>query len=128
MFYERFVELCDENKISQSAAVQKIGLNRAAINKWKKGSIPQGATVSKLAELFGVTADYLLGNVNEPFFYLDNERILREINGDGGASKDILDELDVAFMGDYSELTEENKATLRDMARLMLKNQGGGKE
>lgn len=113
MFYERFTELCAKNGFSQAAAVQAIGLNRAAISKWKKGSLPQGSTVSKLAELFGVSVDYLLG-------------------GPGGSAAapqpDILDELDVAFLGDYGELTEENKATLRDMARLMLKNQGGGKE
>ena len=80
MFYERFAELCAENQKSQAFVVQSIGLNRAAIAKWKKGSIPNGDTVRKLAEFFGVSTDYLLGNVNEPFFYLDNKRILNEIN------------------------------------------------
>ena len=80
MFYERLSELCAENQKSQAFVVQSIGLNRAAIAKWKKGSIPNGDTVRKLAEFFGVSTDYLLGNVNEPFFYLDNKRILNEIN------------------------------------------------
>ena len=65
MFYERFAELCAQKGLSQAAAVQTIGLNRAAISKWKKGSLPQGSTVSKLAELFGVSVDYLLGGPNE---------------------------------------------------------------
>ena len=81
MFYERFAELCAENQKSQAFVVQSIGLNRAAIAKWKKGSIPNGDTVRKLAEFFGVSTDYLLGNVNEPFFYLDNKRILNDLLG-----------------------------------------------
>lgn len=80
MFYDRFVALCKEQGIAQSKAVQIIGLNRSAITKWKTGSTPNGETVKKLADLFGVTADYLLGNVNEPYFYLDNQRIADEIN------------------------------------------------
>lgn len=80
MFYDRFVALCKEQGIAQSKAVQIIGLNRSAITKWKTGSTPNGETVKKLADLFGVTADYLLGNVNEPYFYLDNQRIVDEIN------------------------------------------------
>ena len=44
-------------------------------------------TLQRLADYFGVTVDYLVGNVNEPFFYLDNKRILDEIN-DTGNKKD----------------------------------------
>lgn len=33
--------------------------------------------------------------------------------------KDVLDEVDVAFYGDFKELSEDDKATVRDMVRIM---------
>lgn len=36
--------------------------------------------MNKIAAYFGVSTDYLLGNVSEPFFQLDNDRILQDIN------------------------------------------------
>ena len=41
---------------------------------------PNSETLIAIARFFHVTIDYLLGHVNDPFFYLDNERILRNIN------------------------------------------------
>ena len=55
-------------------------LYRIKYDAREKHSIPKGDTLQKLAIYFGVTTDYLLGNVSDPFFYLDNERIIREIN------------------------------------------------
>ena len=60
MFFDVFSTLCKENDISTYKACTDIGLNRAAVGKWKKGSIPNGSTLSKLADYFGVTTDYLL--------------------------------------------------------------------
>lgn len=71
MFFDRFKQLCDEKGISIYKAATEIGLNRAAANKWKAGSIPNGQTLTKLADLFGVTNDYLLGKEND-----SDERLL----------------------------------------------------
>ena len=125
MFFDRLNKLCDEKGISTYKACTDIGLNRAAVAKWKNGSIPNGNTVAKLADYFGVSTDYLLGNVNDPFFQLDNERILADINSyetkkaPTNGERDILDDVDVAFYGDFRELTEDEKETVRDMVRLM---------
>ena len=40
------------------------------------------------------------------------------------STPDILDEIDVAFYGDYKELNETDKETLRAMARLFRERQG----
>ena len=61
MFFDRFKQLCDLKGVSIYKAATEIGLNRAAANKWKAGSIPNGQTVAKLAEYFGVSVGYLLG-------------------------------------------------------------------
>lgn len=60
MFYDVFSSLCAERGISVSKATENIGLNRAAVAKWKKGAVPVGATLQKFADYFGVTTDYLL--------------------------------------------------------------------
>lgn len=61
MFFDRLKALCDDQNISPYKVCEAIGLNRAAVAKWKKGSTPNGATAAKLANYFGVTTDYLLG-------------------------------------------------------------------
>ncbi len=38
---------------------------------------------------------------------------------ESGSAADILDRVDVAFYGEYKELDEEDKETVRDMVRLM---------
>lgn len=42
--------------------------------------MPRDTAIQKLADYFHVSADYLTGNVNDPFFRLDNDRIFQEIN------------------------------------------------
>ena len=61
MFFNRFKALCDERNVSVYRACTDIGLNRSAVAKWKDGGKPNGTTAARLAEYFGVTTDYLLG-------------------------------------------------------------------
>ena len=61
MFFYRYQTLCQERGISVYRACTDIGLNRSAVAKWKEGGKPNGTTAAKLAEYFGVTTDYLLG-------------------------------------------------------------------
>lgn len=61
MFYDRFMGLCKERGVSPSAVMVSIGLNKSNATFWKKGSIPKGDTLRKLADYFGVSVDYLLG-------------------------------------------------------------------
>ena len=81
MFYERYCELCRERGKSPSGVAVDVGISKSAVSTWKnKGRIPKMEQLQKLADYFHVSVDYLVGNVNEPFFYLDNKRILAEIN------------------------------------------------
>lgn len=113
MFFDRLKELCDAKGISTYKACTDVGLNRAAVAKWKGGSQPNGATALKLADYFGVSVDYLLGKEKMP-------------TEDGGHTVD-LNEVDFAFYGGYKELSEDDQETLRDMVRIMRerrKNKG----
>ena len=81
MFYDLYLELCKERNVSPTRAAIEIGISKATPTTWKKrGLTPQGETLNKIAAYFRVSTDYLLGNVTDPFFQLDNDRILQDIN------------------------------------------------
>lgn len=136
--YKRIEELCNENHVNITTMCKDSGASRASLTDLKKGRKQNLSTetLNKIAKYFSVSVDYLIGNVSEPFFQLDNKAILEEINsyeepkkaptedGERSENGDILDEVDVAFYGDYKQLTEENKETLRAMARLFRERQG----
>ncbi len=61
MFYDNFAALCRERGVAPSAVMRAVGLNKSSASYWKKGSIPSGDTLQKLADYFGVSVDYLLG-------------------------------------------------------------------
>ena len=106
MFYDVYCELCRKNGLTPSGAAMKIGFNRASVTMWKTtGKAPKQDLLIKIADFFGVTTDYLLGNENTPT--------------EDGERKDVLDDVDVAFYGDYRELSEDDKATIRDRVRIM---------
>lgn len=61
MFYDQFVDLCDQKGVSPTFAALDIGLSKATPTKWKKEqSIPKGETLKKVAAYFGVTESQLL--------------------------------------------------------------------
>lgn len=62
MFKKVFIDLCNDRNESPSAVCKKIGLSNAAFSCWDDNSVPRRATLQKLANYFGVTVDYLLGN------------------------------------------------------------------
>lgn len=133
----RIHELREQMGISMREAAKRLRMPYTTYVNYEKGlREPSSEILILLARFFNVTIDYLVGNVNDPQFYLDNKRILEEINnyeepkkaptedGERSENSDILDEVDVAFYGDYKQLTEENKETLRAMARLFRERQG----
>ena len=63
MFCERLKLLRNEKKLTQKELAEKLGLNNiSTISKYESGdSLPSIEIVDKLADLFGVTADYLMG-------------------------------------------------------------------
>ena len=61
MFWEIYSELCNKNNESPTGVSQKLGFTNAACSKWKKGTIPNGTTLKVIADYFGVTTGYLLG-------------------------------------------------------------------
>lgn len=60
-FIERLDKLCDEKHISKRTLEKEISVANGSTAKWKKFN-PSGATLSKIADYFGVQIDYLTGD------------------------------------------------------------------
>lgn len=98
--YETIESLCQSKGIRPGRLCDELGLSRGLMTDLKMGRKKgvNAQTAQKIAAYFGVSVAHLLGQAP------------------GG---DILDEVDVAFYGDFKELDEEQKEAVRDMVRLM---------
>ena len=65
---EKILELRRRNAISQDALAERLDVSRQAVSKWERDeAIPETDKIVKLAQVFGVTTDYLLlDSVQEP--------------------------------------------------------------
>ena len=55
-----------QNQLTQLELAQKLNYSDKAISKWERGdSVPDAFVLKKMAELFGVTVDYILTEHNE---------------------------------------------------------------
>ena len=71
MFYERLNTICNENNITVTKLLKDLNLSTSKGTAWKNGSIPNGDTLSKIADYFDVSVDYLLG-VEKPHKPINN--------------------------------------------------------
>ncbi len=63
MFYDIYVALCKENGKRPSVVAQELGINKSNVSNWKNnGYTPRGGALNKIADYFGVSTDFLLGN------------------------------------------------------------------
>lgn len=112
-FFERFSALCKEHKETPNSIAKIIGASSGSVTAWKKGTAPRNATLSKIADYFGVTTDYLLGKENKKAPTENGERTMD------------MSDVDIAFYGRYKELSEDDQKTIRDMVQLMRERRAG---
>ena len=98
--YTRIEALCSERNIRPGRLCNDLGLSRGLGTDLKMGRKKSlnAETAQKIAAYFGISVGQLLGQEQYT---------------------DVLDQVDVAFYGDFKELNEEEKETVRDMVRLM---------
>lgn len=105
--YDSILSLCTRSGIRPGRLCDELGLSRGLITDLKMGrkKSVNAETAQKIAAYFGVSVGYLLGQEDAP------------------PSADILDQVDIAFYGDFKELDDEQKEAVRDMVRLMRERQ-----
>jgi len=101
--YARIQTLCEQNNIRPGRLCDLLGLSRSLMTDLKMGrkKTVSAETAHKIAGFFRVSVEYLMGQES------------------AGAARDVLEEVDLAFYGDFKTLDEDEKETVRDMVRLM---------
>ena len=112
--YEIFEKLLMERGVTAYKVAKATGISTGSMTDWKKGrSAPKVDKLQKIADYFGVSVDYLLGN--EP-----KEKTPAEADV-------TFDDFTYAMYGVAKELTDEDKNMLLEMARMLKKRQQEGK-
>ena len=65
MFYSTLQALCEKKGVKITNVVADLKISTGNLSKWKAGVIPKSATITKIADYFGVSADYLLGRTDK---------------------------------------------------------------
>ena len=81
MFYDKFQALCIQRGISPSAAAQEMGFSNAAASGWKSGSKPRQTALQRVADYFGISADYFSDGPEPDTVAEDRERIKQLADG-----------------------------------------------
>lgn len=118
MFYDNFLNLCNQKGISPSAAAVEMGFQKSVVTRWKK-SIPTEANRRKIAEYFGISVDELMGTKKAPIPGLtakDERDIAKKL-------QETLDDLENGadgLMFDGEPLDDETRELLRDSLQNQL--------
>ena len=64
MFFNIYENLCRQKGLSPNAVAKQLSISSGAVSEWKKGRVPQNATLKKIADYFEVTTEYLLNRTN----------------------------------------------------------------
>ena len=65
MFKNRFIALCEKNKVTPTAVCRSIGLSNAAFSSWTDETVPRAVTLKKISDYFGVEPGYFTGETDE---------------------------------------------------------------
>ena len=108
--YETIQSLCQQRGIRPGRLCDDLGLSRGLITDLKMGRKKgvNAETAQKIAGYFGVSVGYLLGETS--------------------SAPDVLDQVDIAFYGDFKELDEAQKEAIRDMVRVMRSRRESNQE
>ena len=108
MFYDRFKALCDQRGISCNRAALEMGLSNATPTAWKKrGLTPKADTLAVIANYFGVTTDYLLGEEN------------KKAPAESGKRSVSDDDIKFALFGGDGEITDAMYQEVKEFAALI---------
>lgn len=62
MFAETIKNMRKQRGMTQTALAEQLDITRSSVNAWEMGlSLPSTQYIVELAEIFGVSSDYLLG-------------------------------------------------------------------
>ena len=109
--FERIKEISKQRGLNLKKTATEAGLSENAIYKWKTQT-PQSNALQAVADVLGVSVDYLLGNTDEMH---SNKKDDMPVD-----LEEVLDKLGPTLRFEGKELTDEQKIKLYEMAKLMF--------
>jgi transcriptional regulator with XRE-family HTH domain len=124
---DRIKKLRKENGWKQRELGDRLGVSPQVISNWERGySYPDHKDVAQLAQIFGTTADYLLGRVENIFHeQLDISRVYTNHGGQKDEDTITIDLIKL-FNSDFgvsisgSTLTSAEKSMLESLTSLFF--------
>lgn len=105
--YDIFAKLLKKNNVTPYQISKATGIAQTTLSAWKNGrSTPKIDKLQKIAEYFGVSVDYLMGN-EAPEKY-----------------RDAIEDAKVALFGGSGEVTEEMWEEVKNFARWVKDKNG----
>lgn len=123
-----------EAGLTQQQLAKRLGIPYQSIGQWERGMRnPKIETLQAIADAIGVSLDYLLGNVSDPFFVLDTEKIKADINSyendpepSQPARPEVTDDdIKFALFGGAGEITDEMFEEVKRFARFLKQERNG---
>lgn len=106
--YEIFAELLKKHNVTRYQVSKATGVPQSSLSDWSKGkSKPKYDNMKKIADYFGVSVDYLLGN----------EEKEKPATGEGNGLEDLLKDQFIAFYGEVKNSLDETD--LEDLKTFM---------
>jgi transcriptional regulator with XRE-family HTH domain len=90
MFFEKFNELAKKENSSVNAVAKSLNLSSGSVTAWKGGTEPSLSAVSKIADYFNVSTDYLLGREADT---VSDRQLKFALTGDDSMSDEVLDDI-----------------------------------
>ncbi|TVV33758.1 helix-turn-helix transcriptional regulator [Weissella cibaria] len=109
--FERIKETAKLRGTNLKNLAKQVGLSENAIYSWKNKT-PRTDNVQAVADVLGVSVDYLLGNTDEMH---SNKKDDMPVD-----LEEVLAKLGPTLRFEGKELTDEQKIKLYEMAKLML--------
>ena len=104
IFAGNLTRFLETQNITQIELAKRMNVAASTVSSWCSGEkMPRMDKVEWMASFFGVSVTDLMNPYNQK----------------PAASRDILEEIDIAFYGEFKELSEDDKQTVRDMVTLM---------
>lgn len=107
MFWTNFSTLCADKNLSPNAVATELKIPSGSITAWRNGATPRTKSLTKIANYFGVTVDYLLNAEKE---------------NPTSVAADEVDELDKEALDIMRQLPPEKRAAGLAMLRGLLNN------
>lgn len=104
--------LCKEHNTSVSGMLKDLGLSTGSTGNWKKGLLPKGEILIKIADYLDTSVDYILfGEYRSDMTADENELLALYRTAPDRARYKILCDFENIINGEIEKLARENNTT-----------------